>query len=236
MNNFNDIGIESKLDTKRIAHLFKIGLFAAFLVLEGDMLLGWCVPDENLSGMKAYFSKYLTVSDTRIFWSAVLGMVGIPLECLCYFGVYRLIAPNSEKYAHKLRSGILGMLTFGGFVHVMCCAVPYYFKHIYELSPDTAVAQALSLAKYFLLPPTIVFFGFTIYMVTVQIKVFAKGLTPYPSWCLIFSFPFGFLVIILMKLIGEYGLTNALATGWISIANLWIFGGLLIVGRKRGII
>ena len=35
-----------------------------------------------------------------------------------------------------------------------------------------------------------------------------------------------------MKLIGDFGLTNALATGWISIGNLWMMGGLLLASRR----
>ncbi|MCM1327729.1 MAG: hypothetical protein NC094_13785 [Bacteroidales bacterium] len=28
-------------------------------------------------------------------------------------------------------------------------------------------------------------------------------------------------------------LTNALATGWISIGNLWMFGGLLLITKEK---
>ena len=66
------------------------------------------------------------VSDARIFWSALLGLVGIPIEVLSYFGVYRLMADRSSKHAHAYRAGIFGMLIFGALVHVMCCAVPFF--------------------------------------------------------------------------------------------------------------
>ncbi len=37
-----------------------------------------------------------------------------------------------------------------------------------------------------------------------------------------------------MKSIGDFPLTNALSTGWISIGNLWMMGGLLIeTGKVR---
>jgi hypothetical protein len=48
----------------------------------------------------------------------------------------------------------------------------------------------------------------------------------------VFSVLFGLLWAIVMRLIGDYGLTNALATGWISIGNLWMMGGLLIASAK----
>ena len=93
MNHYNTIGIDSQLDWPRIRKLFCIGLFAACLVLEGDMLLGWSVADEN-AAVFGTFSKYIGLSEQRVFWSAFLGLVGIPLEILCYFGIYRLIADN----------------------------------------------------------------------------------------------------------------------------------------------
>ncbi len=56
-------------DWDRIAHMFKIGILASLLALiGGDMLLGWGTADMSLSGMEQYFSRYLTVSDIRIFW------------------------------------------------------------------------------------------------------------------------------------------------------------------------
>ena len=58
---------------------------AASLValIGGDMLLGWGTVDESLTGIEQYFSRYLSVSDTRIFWAALLGMIGITIETLC---------------------------------------------------------------------------------------------------------------------------------------------------------
>lgn len=97
---------------------------AAVMALAGDMLLGYGAAKTEVSGIPVTFARYLTVSDGRIFWSAILGMTGIPLECLCYFAIYRLIAYKSEKYAHTYRTGIFGCLIFGGCgVHVPCCAV-----------------------------------------------------------------------------------------------------------------
>lgn len=107
MSSYNDIGISKELDWDRITHLFKIGIVAALMGLVGDLILGWGVVDDSLSGMDQYFSRYLTVSDDRIFRSAVLGLIGIPVECLCYFGIYRLIANTNEKLAHQTPRFIL---------------------------------------------------------------------------------------------------------------------------------
>ncbi|MCM1253671.1 MAG: hypothetical protein NC321_12685 [Clostridium sp.] len=232
-NHFNNIGISSELDMPRIRHLMKIGLVAAIMVLTGDMLLGYGAADAEVSGIPITFARYLTVSDGRIFWSAVLGMIGIPLECLCYFAIYRLIAYKSEKYAHTYRTGIFGCLIFGGCgVHVPCCAVVYFLKKMYEYSPDTAFEMTTKFLAYFLAPATVLFLIFFFVLNVTQIRTFAKGVTPLPKWTWIFSVLFGLLAAVVLK-IPNLPLLNALATGWISLGNLWMFGGLLLVTKKK---
>lgn len=53
-------------------------------------------------------SAYTGTSDGAIFAAALLGMFGMVFEGLSYFGIYRMIVPYSPKYAHSLRTGILG--------------------------------------------------------------------------------------------------------------------------------
>lgn len=232
-NHFNDIGIGSELDMPRIRHLMKIGLVAAVMVLIGDMLLGYGAADTAESGIPVTFARYLNVSDGRIFWSAVLGLIGIPLECLCYFAVYRLIAHKSEKYAHTYRTGIFGCLIFGGCgVHVPCCAVVYFLKKMYEFSSDKAFEMTVEFLAYFLAPATVVFLVFFLILTVTQIRAFAKGLTPLPKWTWIFSVLFGLLMAAILKA-PNLPLTNALATGWISIGNIWMFGGLLLITKRE---
>ena len=128
---FNNIGIDERLDWNRIRKLMIIGIFAACMVLVGDMLLGWGLHDNTKPGMEGFLSAYLTLPDSRIFWSAFLGLIGIPLEALCYFSVYRLIAPNSRHYAHLYRTGILGTLAFAGCgVNVPCLACVFFYKYM----------------------------------------------------------------------------------------------------------
>ncbi|MBQ3286552.1 MAG: hypothetical protein IJH45_01215 [Firmicutes bacterium] len=88
-------------DWPRITHLLKLGVFASMLVLTGDMLLGWGVSDPAVTGLPAMLTRYLSVSDGRIIASALLGLVFIPVECLCWFAVWRMIRPYSEKEAHE---------------------------------------------------------------------------------------------------------------------------------------
>ncbi len=228
----NNIGIDSMLDKKRIAHLFRLGIVAALMVLAGDILLGWGVADLNLSGMDRYFSRYLTVSNGRIFWSAILGVIGIPIECLSYFGVYRLIASKSEKYAHIYRAGLFGMLTFGAFTHVVCCTTVYYLNSVNALNPVVTSESTLRFAEFFLLPVMILFLPFYLTAAITQFVAFVKGLTPYPKWCCIFTFLAGLVVVVITRFLGNEPIVYALSTGWISLGALWTFGGLLVTMKK----
>lgn len=221
------------LDWPRITHLLKLGILASLMVLAGDMLLGWGVADPSAIGIPATLTKYLAVPDGRIFASALLGLIGIPVECLCWFAVYRMIKPYCEKDAHAYRAGIIGCLAFGGCgVHVPCCMAVYLMKHYYADNPVTAPQEILRWMGWFLLPATVIFLIFFLLTATVQIRAFRQGHTPLPSWCWVFTVLFGFIFAVLMKIIGDYPLTNAVATGWISIGNLWMMTGLLIQAKK----
>ena len=223
------------LDWQRIRHLLKIGILASLMVLTGDMLLGWGVSDPSVMNLPAVFTRYLSVSDGRIIVSALLGLIGIPIECLCWLAIYRMMKPFSEKDAHAYRAGIIGCLAFGGCgVHVPCCMAVWMLKHFYADDPATAIQETLGFIGWFLLPATVIFLVFFLLAAVTQIRAFAKGHTPLPRRCWVFSVLFGFVFAVVMRLIGNYGLTNALATGWISIGNLWMMSGLLSASRKVG--
>ena len=221
------------LNWPRIKHLLKLGMFAALLVLTGDMLLGWGVHDASKSGLEGFLSAYLDVSDSRIFWSAMLGLIGIPLEGLCYFAVYRLIASRSMKHAHLYRSGIFGYLIFAACgVHVPCLACVYVSKHLSRVSPENALELTWRFGLYFLLPAMILFLIAWAVHSCAQIAAFAKGLTPYPRWCWVFCMPVGQALAMLLKLAPETALRNALTAGWLSIGNMWMMGGLLLTMKR----
>ena len=221
------------LDWPRIRHLLKLGVFASLMVLTGDMLLGWGVTDHSVTEVPALFTRYLIVPDGRIFASALLGLVGIPIECLCWFAIYRMIRPYSDKDAHAYRAGVIGCLAFGGCgVHVPYCMAVYLLKRFYANDPATAMEETGRFIGWFLLPATIIFVVFFFLAAVVQIRAFKMGHTPLPRWCWVFSVLFGLLFASLMKLIRDFSLTNALATGWISIGNLWMMTGLLIASRR----
>lgn len=228
MTEFNDIGISNSLDIPRIKKLLKIGLFASLLHFAGDMILGWGTEDETLTGIFRMLSAYISTSDGGIFASALLGLFGMVLEGLAFFGIYRMTAPYSQKYAHSLRTGILGYLMFGacGF-HVPTCALVYMTKH--GISEELIIR----FAAYFVLPGFVMFWIFFLILNVVQIKAFAKGMTPCPKWGWIFSLPVGMLIAMLPSVLGNLPLVNALSCAWIAFGNVWMFGGLLVLMKKE---
>ena len=144
-----------------------------------------------------------------------------------------MIQPYSEQDAHAYRAGIIGCLAFGGCgVHVPCCMAVYLLKRSYANDPATALQETGRFIGWFLLPATIIFAVFFLLAAITEIRAFRMGHTPLPRRCRVFSVLFGLLFAALMKLIGDHGLTNALATGWISMGNLWMMGGLLFVSRR----
>lgn len=228
MTEFNDIGISNSLDIPRIKKLLKIGLFASLLHFAGDMILGWGTEDETLTGIFRMLSAYISTPDGGIFASALLGLFGMVLEGLAFFGIYRMTAPYSQKYAHSLRTGILGYLMFGacGF-HVPTCALVYMTKH--GISEELIIR----FAAYFVLPGFVMFWIFFLILNVAQIKAFAKGMTPCPKWGWVFSLPVGMLIAMLPSVFGNMPLVNALSCAWIAFGNVWMFGGLLVLMKKE---
>lgn len=228
MSEFNDIGISRQLDWPRIRKLLSIGLFASLLHLAGDFILGWGREDESLTGLLRLLSAYTGTSDGGILAAALLGMFGVTLEGLSFFGIYRLMAEKAPEYAHRYRAGIFGYVIFGGCgFHVPTCALAFLAKH------GLAEELLLRYAAYFLLPAFVLFWIFFIVLEATQIQAFARGLTPYPRWCWVFSIPVGMIAAAAVTVFGNHPLGNAIFCGWIAVGNLWMFGGLLGVKKPE---
>ncbi len=227
MSDFNDIGVSRELCRVQVRKLLLIGFIASVLHLIGDMILGWGTEDETLDGVIRMFSAYTSATDSGIFVSALLGMFGMTLEGLCRFGIYRLMAERAPECAHRYRSGIFGYLIFGvcGF-HVPTCAAVFLMKH--GLTEEVFSRYY----TYFALPAVALFWVFFIVLEVTQIRAFAKGLTPYPKWCAVFSMPVGMLIATLPGFFANIPFLNALSCAWIAFGNLWMFGGLFVMTKK----
>ena len=104
-------------------------------------------------------------------------------------------------------------------------------KEMYAADPNTAFDETLKFALYFLIPAAILFLIFFLYLTVIQIIAFAKGLTPLPKRCCIFTVLFGMAIAVPLRLI-NVPFTNALGAGWISLGNIWMFCGLLAATGK----
>ncbi|MCM1525580.1 MAG: hypothetical protein NC120_14130 [Ruminococcus sp.] len=230
---YDDIGVNIELDIPRISHLMKLGILFALVCISADIILGYGSVSAGAYNLPSSVARYLDVSDIRIFLSAVIGVIGIPAECLCYFSIYRLIAAGSKKYAHLYRSGLIGCLIFGGTVHVSCCALAYFMKRAAVYDTENLFDETVNFSVYFVLPATVLFVIFFAVLIISEIKAVSKGLTVMPKKAWIFSPLFGVAAACLLKL-PNFAFTNALASAWISIGNLWTFCGMLILIKKYG--
>lgn len=227
MTNYNDIGISGKPDWPRIQKLLTIGLIASLLFSAENLWLGWGMEDTTLTGLPRLLSACTGRSDAALFAIAVSGMAAITLMGLSSFGVYRLMAEKSPDYAHRYRSGIFGVVIFGGCgYHVPLCALVYLARHL----GWTEIVQ--SFAAHFFFPAAGLFFLSFLFMQLTQIKAFAKGLTPCSRICWIFTPLLPMLLIELSAFSGNDPLINALHRAWVGLGGVWMFGGLLAAIRR----
>ena len=227
MKEFNDIGISRELDLPRIRKLLSIGVFASLLHLVGCMILGWGAEDESAAGLLRILSAYAETSDGGILAAGLLGLFGMTLEGLSLFGIYRLMAGQSPRYAHSYRTGIFGYLMFGACgLHLPVCALALLMKHGVE-------GELLrTYAGYFLLPAALLFLIFFLVGEIAKLKAFLEGKTPYPAWCAVFCIPTGILLAAIVKLFGNFPFVNALFLSGLALGNLLTFAALLILLKR----
>jgi len=227
------IALKKDIDWNKISLLMKIGLLGALINLAGDMIIGWGIRNEYLIGIEGFISHYLKVSDIRLFWSAILGLIGAPVSTIAHFGVYQLIKQFSQKYSKLYRNGLFGCLILGGpGVHMSSVATAFFYKYMTVVSPNTALAASIKFACYFSLPLYIPFFAFLITETYAHLKVISTGLSPYPRWCWIFSLPVGTLIFSFIKLLGNHAIVNAIMVGSLTLGNIWTIAGLLMMLKK----
>ncbi len=225
--------MQENINWSKISLLMKIGLIGAFIILIGDFLIGWGVKDLSLPGIEGQISQYLTISDSRFFWSSILGVIGVPIAAVGHFGIYRLLKPYSKKYAKLYAIGGLGFLVFGGAgVHLSSVAAGFFYKYMATASPETALASSIKYFCYFPLPLCIALMLFWIIIGYAHIRAVAGGFSPYSRWCWVFAMPAGTLLITLISFFGNHAIVNAITVGAFSIGNIWTLGGHLLMLNK----
>lgn len=226
----NTIGIDRNLDRARIRKLLVIGLFASILTGIGDFLLGFAdeVPATSIATIALAGAPNLT--DWQMIAGGLLGFVGIFLEGLAYFAVYRLMADAAPKYAHIYRAGIFGYIWLAPVgCHLNMGIMNLVYKYLLPLDAATADLVADRLFWGFSQPAYILLVLFWVPMMIVQFLAFSRGLTPCPKEARWFSILPGALpAVILACLIGPgTALGAGIGTMFLSFGNAFMFGGLL---------
>ena len=226
----NTIGITHNLDRARIRKLLCIGLFGSVMTGIGDFLLGFAEETTGMGFAESIMSSAPNLSDTQLIWGGLLGAVGLFLEGLAFFAVYRLMADSSEKYAHIYRAGIFGYIWIAPIgCHMNIGLLNYAYKKLLALDTAVAAVSARIMIYAFCVPLWIILICFWLPMIVVQWKAFAKGMTPYPAYAKWFNLMIGSIPALIISAV--LGLHTALGAGigtmFLSFGNAFTFGGLL---------
>ncbi|MCR5096641.1 MAG: hypothetical protein K6A70_07875 [Erysipelotrichaceae bacterium] len=226
----NNIGIEHNLDRKRIKKLLSIGLFASILTGIGDFILGYADSTVGNTLATSVMAGAANLSDWQMIAGGLLGFVGIFLEGLACFAIYRLMADAAPKYAHLYRAGIFGYIWLAPIgCHMNMGILNLAYKYLL-LADETLAENAADLLFYgFSQPIYLLLIFFWLPMMIIQFKAFAEGLTPYPKKARWFCVLIGAIpALILSAIIGmRTALGSAIGTMFLSFGNVWMFGGLL---------
>lgn len=225
----NTIGIDNNLDRARIKKLLTIGLVASIITGVGDFLLGY---GENTAsdGLALVLANAPNLSDAQLVWGGLLGFVGIFLEGLSFFAIYRLMADRAPGYAHAYRAGIFGYIWLAPIgTHMNLGIFGMTYKYLLPDNPALASQLANRLLYCFAMPVWWLLIVFWLILICTQFRAFSKGFTPYPRSARWFNLIVGGLpILVVSMLIGQdTALGSALGTMAISFGNALTFGGLL---------
>lgn len=226
----NTIGINNNLDRARIKKLLIIGLLGAILTGAGDFLLGYGEEVRGSSLASNVMSNAMNLSDAQLIWGGLLGFMGLFIEGLAFFAVYRLMADSAPKYAHIYRAGIFGYIWLAPIgCHMNVGVLNIAYKYLLTFDAATAELIGNKMLIAFSLPVWILLGIFWLPMLIIQFIAFSKGLTPYPKYACWFNLFAGAApALIVSILIGtNNAIGPAIGTMFLSFGNAFTFGGLL---------
>jgi hypothetical protein len=105
-----------------------------------------------------YLSLARSLPDWWLAAGGLCGMIGIPLECIGYYGICRLFADTTPKLAKPYRVSIWSFCALGALIHILC-AVSMYFYKVVEASRADAYMEVLRFLMLFMALPTALFCG-----------------------------------------------------------------------------
>ena len=226
----NTIGINNNLDRPRIRKLLIIGLIASLMTGAGDFLLGFGEEIRGNTLASNVMSNAMNLSDAQLIWGSLLGFIGLFLEGLAFFAIYRLMADAAPKYAHIYRAGIFGYIWLAPIgCHMNVGVLNITYKYLLTVDPTLAEKVGNKLLLAFSLPVWLLLVFFWLPMLVIQFKAFAKGFTPYPAYAKWFNLFVGAVpALVISMLIGNGNPWGpAIGTMFLSFGNAFTFGGLL---------
>ena len=226
----NTIGINNNLDRPRIKKLLIIGLLASLMTGAGDFLLGFGEEIRGNTLASNVMSNAMNLSDAQLIWGSLLGFIGLFLEGLAFFAIYRLMADAAPKYAHIYRAGIFGYIWLAPIgCHMNVGVLNITYKYLLTVDPTLAEKVGNKLLLAFSLPVWLLLVFFWLPMLVIQFKAFAKGFTPYPAYAKWFNLFVGAVpALVISMLIGNGNPWGpAIGTMFLSFGNAFTFGGLL---------
>ncbi len=226
----NTIGINNNLDRARIRKLLAIGLCASVMTGAGDFLLGFGEEVRGDTLASNVMSNAMYLSDGQLIWGGLLGFVGLFLEGLACFAIYRLMTDKAPKYAHIYRAGVFGYIWLAPIgCHMNVGILNMAYKYLLMNEPVLANQIGNKLLIAFSIPVWILLIAFWMPMIIVQFEAFSKGQTPYPVYAKWFNLFVGAVpALVIGMLIGNDNPWGpAIGTMFLSFGNAWTFGGLL---------
>ncbi|WP_460484643.1 DUF6796 family protein [Capnocytophaga sp. HP1101] len=204
-----------------------LGFIASLITFAGDMLLGY-IQVENPEKSLMNFSLSLPLP--RILWGGFLGVIGIPLQCIGYWQIYKLMKDGSKTLSKLYKVGILGWLTMATCgVHLNCAVVMLIYKQLYTTDATLAHNVATTFADSILVPCYYIFIVFFLLMNITQFLAFVRKKTVYPRVVALCNMLIGIAVIYFIAyLLPDSAIKNGLNVSAISLGNALMFIGLLL--------
>ena len=227
----NTIGIDDNLDRARIRKLLAIGLLGCALTGAGDFLLGYAEPVDVAGGaFEAVLATAISLSDGALFAGGLLGVFGLFIEGLAFFGIYRLMADAAPRHAHVFRSGIFFYLWLAPVgCHMNMALISYLYKRLWAANPVAAHEAVGPMFLAFCIPLYVLLMVGWVPLLVVQWKAFSEGKTPYPTSAKWFTLATGAIpTLALSFLLGaNTAIGGGIGTMFLSVGNAVTFGGLL---------
>ena len=230
---------ENDMTLKQYKTTLLLGVIGAVLTLIGDLMIG-----ANPAGgsgistgspMLDAFADSAMTSDLRLVLGGMLGMIGLPLEGVAYFGIGKFLLKERKGTMPILyQAAVLAQTGIAGSAHLSCAVIALLFKWISPKDTELAV-EVIMRYTYNILTPMAIIFGVLLFIALLYVFILIiKGCTPYPRYAAFYNMAFGAAAGgLLGALIGNNMIGNGVSTAAVSIGQLWMFVMMLVTVKNR---